>query len=793
LRRAVAIQGGPRKFALPARLVLGIFHLEDRFVNHRMLWPLAAMLGFGILSLFVWNQHAPARPEKPADPLASPVTEKATIPVQHVVLFNTGIAYFERRGEVNGKQRLELTFPSGNLNDLLKSMTVDDGGTPGAIGYDGGDPVEQALKSFAVDLTGNPTLGQILNQSRGERVEVTLDSQAAGTNVFTGSIVGMEAAPAGDNKESHSLNLLAADGMRRIALDKVQRVRFLDPEREREFRRALGMLASGSNGQRRRVWAELRGEGKRAVKVGYVLEAPIWKATYRLNLDAKPTLEARAIVENTTDEDWTDIRVTLMAGRPITFEMDLSKPLFVPRPAQQPEFYASLTPPTYTSQALDEADPMNPTRQRPGVQLGNFGTQIGNLGGQFGQIGGLGALGNSPTRMPHVQGTTMPTSFHTGLLNRYQIAPEPMESTRLTYAELVARREAMIRQRQAIKNVPLQQSGRDEIIENLAVDSSRIGDGFRQDLPGKFTVPRQTAVMLPLLKTPLSVERFSVFNRSVHPRFAMHTLQVKNTSEQPLLQGPVSVHDAGVFVGDCKIPDMAINEERWLSYAMDLGIEVRTERGEVEPTRPEIWIHKGQLVTVEKQRRQTYFSLVSRAKTPRKVIVEHPVEGNWTPTGAVLPRESTASHHRYEFTAAANTTTRGTVEEQSRSQPTYVAVASVKPETWTALLKAEPAPSPAMKAAIEKVVETLDKTRIAQDKAREAKGHHDALAAELKLLRQRIDKLPEKSAARERLSKEYTQQEEQLDKFLKAMREAGDAALKAERERDTIFTALSAK
>jgi hypothetical protein len=168
-----------------------------------MFWSLAALLGSGLLGLFVWINHAPARSDKPADPLAPAATEKANIPVQHVVLFITGIAYFERRGEVSGKQRLELTFPMNNLNDLLKSMTVDDGGTPGAIGYDGGDPVEQALKSFAVDLTGNPTLGQILNQSRGERVEVTLDTQAAGTNVLTGSIVGMEAASAGDNKETH--------------------------------------------------------------------------------------------------------------------------------------------------------------------------------------------------------------------------------------------------------------------------------------------------------------------------------------------------------------------------------------------------------------------------------------------------------------------------------------------------------------------------------------------------------------------------------------------------------------
>jgi len=181
----------------------------------RTLVSLAVLVGCCAAGLMLWISRAPARPDVLRDE-GGLVGDKPRIPVTHVMLFNTGVAFFQRSGEVTGKQRLELTFPMNDLNDLLKSMTVDDGGTPGAIGYDGGDPVEQALKSFAVDLTGNPTLGQILNQSRGEKVEVTLDTQAGlAANTLTGTIVGMESATAGD-KETHSLNLLAADGVRRV-------------------------------------------------------------------------------------------------------------------------------------------------------------------------------------------------------------------------------------------------------------------------------------------------------------------------------------------------------------------------------------------------------------------------------------------------------------------------------------------------------------------------------------------------------------------------------------------------
>ena len=85
------------------------------------------------------------------------------------------------------------------------------------------------------------------------------------------------------------------------------------------------------------------------MKVGYVVESPIWKTTYRLVLgaDDKATLQGWALVENTTDDDWNNVRMSLVCGRPISFQMDLYQPLYVPRPTVEPERFASLRPPTY--------------------------------------------------------------------------------------------------------------------------------------------------------------------------------------------------------------------------------------------------------------------------------------------------------------------------------------------------------------------------------------------------------------------------------------------------------------
>ena len=58
-------------------------------------------------------------------------------------------------------------------------------------------------------------------------------------------------------------------------------------------------------------------------------------------------LQGWAIVDNSTDEDWKDVRMALVSGRPISFQMDLYQPLYVPRPVVEPELFASLRPPTY--------------------------------------------------------------------------------------------------------------------------------------------------------------------------------------------------------------------------------------------------------------------------------------------------------------------------------------------------------------------------------------------------------------------------------------------------------------
>src|SRR5262249_12652669 len=116
----------------------------------------------------------PAKGDSPPVPALKAASPQ--LPVAQVVLFSSGVGYFQREGEVDGNARVDLAFPVQDINDLLKSMVLQDlgGGHVAAVSYDSHDPIDKTLKSFAVNLTTNPSLAQILDQARGEKVEVVL-------------------------------------------------------------------------------------------------------------------------------------------------------------------------------------------------------------------------------------------------------------------------------------------------------------------------------------------------------------------------------------------------------------------------------------------------------------------------------------------------------------------------------------------------------------------------------------------------------------------------------------------
>src|SRR5262245_48209536 len=310
---------------------------------------LLSIVFLGAFSMVAWAQ-------KPQRDPSTQAASQATLPLTKIVLYASGVGYFQRDGHIDGYGQIALRFKVDNINDLLKSMIAQDfdGGQVTTVTYDSRDPITRTLKSFAIDLTDNAGLGNLLWQMRGERVEV------AAPNLMQGVILGVETKKerVGDKDviEVEYLTLLTENGLHSIPLPQVQQLRVTNEQLNVELRQALAVLAASHDTQKKTVSLDFNGVGSRRVRVGYIMETPVWKTSYRLVLSETeaPFLQGWALVENTTDEDWQDVRLSLISGRPISFTMDMYEPLYAQRPVVVPEVYAALRPQVY-GQAMETA------------------------------------------------------------------------------------------------------------------------------------------------------------------------------------------------------------------------------------------------------------------------------------------------------------------------------------------------------------------------------------------------------------------------------------------------------
>jgi hypothetical protein len=676
-----------------------------------------------------------------ARPAGVPAPDAPRLPISRVVLFNAGVGYFQREGEVEGDARVDLAFPAGDINDLIKSLTLQDfgGGLVTAVSYDSHDPVERTLKSFAVDLTNNPGQAQLLDQARGEKVEVVLN-QSAGQQAGTlaGTVVGVEQQKQAVKEgavEVAFLNLWCADGLRSVKLADVQRVRFLNPALESEYRRALDTLAMSHDSQKKAVSLSFTGPGKRKVRVGYVIEAPIWKTSYRLVLgknESKPVLQGWAVVENPSDEDWSGVRMALVSGRPISFRMDLYSPLYVPRPTVEPELFASLRPQTYEGDmALREklAMPAATAPPPPGLPGGApMGAAPAGrmLGRRAGEAKGEGKDRNE---------ATFGMQFRGG-----------------------ATREAAL-------NFEREMAGQMNLAAGVASAASagKLGESFQYAIEQPVNLPRQKSALLPIVQHDVEGARVSVYNLRVHAKFPLLGLKLKNTTGLTLMQGPVTVYEGSVYAGDARIMDLQPDEDRLLTYAIDLGTEVDA-KAENPPSRiTKVSVKKGVLYQTIKQREERTYHAVNRSQDERTLLVEHPYRPEFKLTSGVKPAERTRDLYRFEVKLPAGKSGDLKVVEE-RDVIQGVALTNSDEQQIRFFLQQQVL-SDAVRQALEKAVGLRGALAGTQRDLQQVQRQLTQIEQDQGRLRANLKEMPPTAAAYKRYLEKFDQQETQIEQL----------------------------
>ncbi|HEV3238476.1 MAG TPA: DUF4139 domain-containing protein [Gemmataceae bacterium] len=727
----------------------------------RRAYGLAALAGAtGLATLAALWGPVSAGPEKGNLAVApAPAKDAPQLPISQCVLFSSGVGYFQREAEIEGNTRVDLTFPASDINDLLKSMVLQDmgGGHVAAVSYESHDPIDKTLRSFSVNLTQNPTFGQILNQARGEKVEVTQQQVANQPGTLTGTIIGVEKQkqPAGKDGtvDVECLNLWCAEGMRSVKLSDLQRVRFLNPVMESEFRRALEVLALSHDTQKKAVTLTFEGQGRRPVRVGYVIENPIWKTSYRLmlNKEGKPYLQGWAVVENPTDEDWKDVRMALVSGRPISFQMDLYQPLYVPRPTVVPELFASLMPKTYEGGM--ERDNKGIANERAPKDWGMAPPADEKKNEQLDRLGAMRAGAGGGKR-------GLATHFDDG------------------------KSELALRLDQGMAS---------------SANAAQLGDFFQYSIDHPVNLARQKSAMLPIVTKEVEGTKVSIYNQGTHAKFPLHGLKFKNTSGLHLMQGPLTVFDGNSYAGDARILDLQPGEERLLSYAVDLGTEVEAVNPTSNGTLTKVKLYKGLLYSTTRVQEGKVFHAKNRTEQDRLLIIEHPYRQEFNLVKAtyedaakkkkeIKPSERARDVYRFEVSAPAGKTITTEVLEEC-DVVTTVQLNNTNDDTIRYFVS-QSVSSAKVKEALQKAVELKNKHVSTQQELAQVEKQLKVVTDDQARLRANLKETPATAPVYKRYLEKLEKQESEIEKMQASQKKLQDAELVERQAFDSYLATL---
>ena len=720
-------------------------------------------------------------PNPDAQPDAQPA-EPGTLPLQEVTLYTSGVGYFEHNGRVAGqgegdKADVRLEFQPEQLNDVLKSLAIwgDTGSV--RVNYASKEPLSRRLASFSINLAGDPSLENLLQQLKGATVTVTTPDPLTGRVLNVTSRTKITGDPPTQITE-YTLVLVTDGGIKTVALDTVGSIVIEDASLREELDEALNVLADARNKDTKAVtisFANAPGEAakeQRDVAVSYLIEMPVWKTTYRLDLsDAEaekldaPTsaadpaeaasatdsekpepankdqapqgdpsegnsfLQGWGIVENTTESDWTDVKLTLVSGRPISFIQDLYTPLYVPRPTVQPELYASLMPKRYD---------------------GGFDGEKLKYAEDAGSID-RAEEASSVRRSRQELGKAMPASAASG-----ERVDRLMEAQEAAGGEADYDAPAM--------SLAAMQS---------AASGGSVGELFQYAVDAPVTLARQQSAMLPILSGKVHATKLSIYNQSTQPKHPLMGARVTNSTDQKLMAGPITIYDGGAYAGDAQIGHMAPNEDRLVSYAVDLEVQVdpsaKSDNAIVGAK-----INKGVLqVQYKYQYTQTY-AIKNAAGKNKTLIIEHP---RYTQRDLVEPAkfaERTDGLYRFRVGVDAEGQKEFNVIEQ---QITWQQVSIVGNDITTLLTYAQNGKiSEDVRDALSKAIDLRQSEAELRRRIAEIEKRYQTIAQDQNRIRENMRRVDNNTSLHKTYMEKLSEQEKAIEKMLTEKEELSQQA-----------------
>lgn len=556
--------------------------------------------------------------------IASAATEPP--PITKVVLYKHGMGYLERDGKIKDNATLSLAFRTEQMKDLLTSFFAVDlgGGRISSIQYETSDPLSKQLQDILIKVPEEAALSQFLAQLKGARLTV----RSAGENI-EGRILGVEPVNEVVNnqaiKKGYRLVLLTEAGpIRSVDLFSISEFSLADEAIQSDLRRLLDLSLDSKYTNRKKLTISATGKGERALRIGYLIEMPIWKCSYRVIFDEKKKdassslLQGWALAENNTDDDWKDVKISFVAGNPMSYLMDLYSPYYVKRTQVPIPGFQDLAVDWNTVSPPDLAKEMPASRTEPRQRKAPA------------SIGRPGAP-SVAQRMDRTVGGGPATG-------RPRVGVDEQENSK-----------------------PLGEFLADSYDSGAKV--SKVGELFSYEPKEKVSIPRGQAAMVPILSKQISGRRLLYYKAAFAPK-AVNAFVLQNSSELTLEAGPVTFFDGGTSLGEGILGHtLPPGSQEVIPYAVDVSVDIIPQ----EKTRREPHF-KGRLVDgiltlTSVETLTNSWKITNRGGESATLWLQQPRNTGYRLSKPDKPLKDVANDYRFEVPLKAGETVDFVVEE----------------------------------------------------------------------------------------------------------------------------------
>jgi hypothetical protein len=652
---------------------------------------------------------------------AQETSDTNKLPVKRVVLYKNGVGYFEHLGQVRGNQDVSIPFTSGQLNDVLKTLTVLDlnGGRIAGVAYGTAAPLDRQLGDLRLPSSDKTTLAEFLGALRGTRLEAR-----NGTTTITGRLLSIEhktRVSGGITLEVDYISLITDSGeIKTTEVSPAFSVRLLERGLAGKVDRLLDLVSAEREADVRRMVVSTQGSGDRSLFVSYISEVPVWKATYRIVINAKGQdhlLQGWAIVDNTTGQDWENIHLSLVAGAPQSFIQNLSQPYYSRRPVVPlPESVLS-TPQTFESTLIPGSVRLTGTISDPSgavvpmvtVQAFVNGVRAGDARTDASGRYELSSLPDGPVQLQIEAQGFLRTVINDVLISAGRIAQQDATlqigassetvsvngaapSMQTMQADSLQARTSAGSGRMLGTGAALGGSGRGGGFGSGAggnfgggaysVGAARarvgsaamaqdLGDLFEYKLKDPITILKNRSALVPIVQSNIAGEKVSVWNESAGLPRPQRALWLTNTSGLTLDGGSFSVLEDETFAGEGVFDPIRPGEKRLISYATDLALNVRSKQGSQAQRVSQILVSHGMMTHMSEMRESKTYTFRNEDSSPRTVIVEHPVRTGYTLRSEAQPVETSAGWMRFRIEVAPKQTASLGIDEARPIQSSY--------------------------------------------------------------------------------------------------------------------------